>query len=47
MPEAHAVNEAAGKVPNKVMLNLGSLPPKLNPADMKKDGQSVSSQGQQ
>ncbi|KAJ9098474.1 hypothetical protein QFC19_006341 [Naganishia cerealis] len=40
MSEAHAVNEAVGKVPNKVMLNLGSLPPKLNPADMRKDGQN-------
>jgi hypothetical protein len=42
MPEAKAVNEASGKVANKVVLNLGALPPKQNIADMKKDGQSVS-----
>lgn len=43
MPEAKAVNEASGKVANnKVVLNLGALPPKQNIADMKKDGQNVS-----
>jgi hypothetical protein len=42
MPEAKAVNEASGKVPSKVVLNLGALPPKQNIADMKKDGQNVS-----
>lgn len=41
MPEAKAVNEASGKVANnKVVLNLGALPPKQNIADMKKDGQN-------
>ncbi|KAJ9104410.1 hypothetical protein QFC20_004546 [Naganishia adeliensis] len=41
MPEAKAVNEASGKVANKVVLNLGALPPKQNIADMKKDGQNA------
>jgi hypothetical protein len=45
MPEAKAVNEASGKVPSKVVLNLGALPPKQNIADMKKDGQNVSVDG--
>lgn len=41
MPEVNASNPVTGNPPNKVVLNLGALPPRQKMQDMKKE--SVSS----